>query len=152
MTQQSAPATWQATRVAPATAQPNAQAHRLLVRALTVVGIAGIALIHLAQLPDTWRESSGLGALFVLLVVVAALVAGALVHADHTLLWQLSAIVALGPIAGYLLTRSISVPFDHHDVGNWLEPAVLVALFIEVSVLALCGYVRVTARANPSQR
>jgi hypothetical protein len=113
---------------------------RLLVRGLAIVGVAGIALVHLVEMPDTWRETPGLGALFTVLVVAAAVVAVALLLDDSSLVWLAAALVAVGPIAGYLVTRSASVFFDHEDVGNWLEPLVLVALFIEVSVLSLCGY------------
>jgi hypothetical protein len=87
-----------------------------------------------------------------MLFVAAIAVGGAFVHVDVTPLWQLSALVALGPIAGYVLTRSADVPFDHDDVGNWLEPAVLVATFIEVSVFALCMYAMLTTRARSARR
>lgn len=113
---------------------------RLLARGLAVAGLVGIALVHLVELPDTWRDTTGLGALFVVLVVAAGCVAAALLHSDHDQAWLAAALVAVAPIAGYVLTRSVSVPFDHDDVGNWAEPLVLVAVFIEVSTLGLCGY------------
>jgi hypothetical protein len=118
----------------------DAYARRLLTRGLAVVGLTGIALVHLVELPDTWRQTVGLGAMFALLVVAAATVAAGLLHTDTTRLWQVSALVALAAIAGYILTRSVALPFDRDDVGNWLEPLGLVALFIEAGVLALCGY------------
>jgi len=53
--------------------------------------------------------------------------------------WHASALTAFGAIAGYVLTRSVAVPFDTADVGNWLEPLGLVALYTELAVLALYG-------------
>lgn len=119
----------------------TAEARRLLARGLAVVGLVGIALVHLVELPDTFRETATLGALFAILVVASAGVAAGLVHVDHTRLWQLTALVAVAPIAGYVLTRSVALPFDDEDVGNWLEPLGLVSLFIQASVLGLCAYV-----------
>ena len=113
---------------------------RLLARGIVIVGLCGIAVVHLALLPDTWSMTPWLGAMFAVLVLAAAINAAALIHTDRTRIWQAAGLVALGPIGGYLLTRSIAVPFDRVDVGNWLQPSGLVALFIEASVLALCCY------------
>jgi hypothetical protein len=112
----------------------------LLVRGLAVVALAGVALVHLVQLPDTFRQMPGLGALFTALVVAAAVIAAGLVHVDHRLLWWLAGLTAFGAAAGYALTRAVALPFDDGDVGNWLEPLGLVALFIEASLLGLCAY------------
>lgn len=119
---------------------------RLVARALGIVGLCAIAVVHLAQLPDTWRESPGLGAMFAVLVLAAAINGAALLYDDRTRVWQVASLVAFAPVGGYLLTRSIAVPFDRNDVGNWLEPSVLVAVFIEASVLALCIYTLRQAR------
>lgn len=140
MSQQSVVSRWTAS--APQPAALPIDPRRLLARGLTVVGLAGIALVHLVELPDTWHETSGLGLLFTILVVAAAVVAVSLLQADTGPRWLAAAAVALAPIVGYVLTRSTSLPFDHDDVGNWLEPLVLVALFIEASVVGLCGYAR----------
>ncbi|MGH3853677.1 MAG: hypothetical protein ACRDR6_09275 [Pseudonocardiaceae bacterium] len=120
---------------------------RLLAQGLAVTALTGIALVHLVQLPDAWRQMPGLAALFTLLIIASAAVASLLLHTDHRRLWRAAALIAVGSIGGYLLTRGVAVPFDRDDVGNWLEPLGLVALFIEASLLALCGY---TLRTLPT--
>lgn len=124
---------------------------RLLARGLVVIGLSAIAVVHLAQLPDTWRDTPGLGALFAVLVAGSVINAVALLHSDRRRVWQAAALVALSPIGGYLLTRSVAVPFDRDDVGNWLELSALVALFIELSVVALCGHTLLRARARQAR-
>lgn len=123
------------------------------MRGLAIAGLAGIALVHLVELPDTWHQETGLFAFFMLLVVTATGMAVALMFVDGPPVWVVVALTALGPIAGYLLTRSASVFFDHEDAGNWLEPLVLVAVFIEVGVLAIALSMLVrTMEPAPMQR
>ncbi len=111
---------------------------RLLIRGLAAVGLAGTALLHLVQLPDTWQQSPMLGAMFAALVAGATAAAAAMVVTDDRRLWQAAVLLAAAPIAGYILTRSIAVPFDSADVGNWLEPMGLASLFVEAALIALC--------------
>jgi hypothetical protein len=59
--------------------------------------------------------------MFAVLVLAAAITAAALIYTDRTRVWQAAGLVALAPIGGYLLTRSVAVPFDQVDVGNWLQ-------------------------------
>ena len=133
----------------------NREAHSppdVLMRGLAIAGLAGIAIVHLVELPSTWHETKGLFVLFAILVVAATAVAVALLFLDGALVWAAAALTALGPIVGYVVTRSASVFFDHDDVGNWLEPLVLVAVFIEAAVLgiALAMLLRSTAALRPA--
>jgi hypothetical protein len=149
MTQQPNSAVSTAPTALTRSAEPrDGSARRLLSRGLVVVGLVGIALIHLVELPGTWRQTVGLGVLFALLVLAATVVAAGLLHTDNPRSWQASALVAVAAITGYILTRSVALPFDRGDVGNWLEPIGLVALFIEAAVLALCGYPLIATPAN----
>jgi hypothetical protein len=85
------------------------------------------------------RETAGLGVLFAVLVAASACVAAALLHADGTRSgWR--RLPSRSGRSSATCSRSVAVPFDREDVGNWLEPLVLVALFIETSVLALSAY------------
>ena len=111
----------------------------LLARALAIAALVGVAVVHLVQLPDTFRQMPGLGAPC-LLRWFSGLVAAALVYIDHRRLWHAATLTTAGAIGAYLLTRGLPVPFDTRDVGNWLEPLGLVALFLESSLVARCGY------------
>lgn len=122
------------------TPMPQDSVHkRLLLRGLAAAGLAGIALIHLEQLPETWRQTPLLGAMYAALVVVAAAAAIAVVARDGRLLWLAVFLIAAGPAAGYAVTRSQAVFFDDQDVGNWLEPLGLVSLFVELSLMGICA-------------
>lgn len=133
----SAPATYRT-----ATPQPAASGHHishpLLARGLAGVGLAGTALVHLVQLPDTWQQSPILGAMFATIVAGTTVAAIAMVAAEGRLLWQATLILGIAPIFGYILTRFISVPFDNTDVGNWFEPLGLASLFIEAALVGVC--------------
>lgn len=128
---------------------PGAVFAGLLSRGLAVAGLVAIALVHLIQLPDTFRQSPGLGLLFTGLVVAASALGAAMVHSDRDALWFASALTAGATIAGYVMTRSIALPVDRADVGNWLEPVGLVALFLEGGLILLSVYrLRVVGRAT----
>ena len=86
--------------------------------------------------------------MFLLLVLAASGVATALLYADRAVIWRAGALVSASAITGFVVTRSLSVPFDRADVGNWLEPLGLVALFVEASVLALSAYALAATRSE----
>jgi hypothetical protein len=88
------------------------------------------------------------------LEVAAVLVAIALMIANGRLLrraWLLAAGVALGPMVGYILTRSTGLPGDMDDKGNWTQPLGLLSLAVEgvLLVLALLMLRRVTSPGRP---
>jgi hypothetical protein len=55
--------------------------------------------------------------------------------------------VAIGPIVGYILTRSIGLPNYSDDIGNWTEPLGLTSLAVE-GLLLICGVVALAAAAR----
>jgi hypothetical protein len=74
------------------------------------------------------------------LEVAAVLVAIALMAATGRMLqysWWLAAGVALGPLVGYILTRSTGLPGHTDDKGNWTQPLGLLSLAVEGMLLVL---------------
>ena len=51
--------------------------------------------------------------------------------------WAAGALLGTGPFVAYLLSRSVGIPGDHGDVGNWGYWIGTVALFIEAALVVL---------------
>lgn len=119
-----------------------------VARALAVMGLAGFALIHLLDLPDTMSATPYLGWMYVGLVVSALGLAGALVRTSDTRVWLAAAGLVTTVIIGYILSRTTGLPQSTDDIGNWTQPLGLAMLFVGGSLLAICGGVLVDRRAG----
>lgn len=106
-------------------------------RAVGIVGLSGIALVHLLDLQSKWHEVTYLGVLYVVLIG-ACVVASALLMTKMTrAAWLLTAGCALAPLVAYCLSRTVGLPSATDDTGNWLEPLGLASLYVEGVVLLL---------------
>jgi hypothetical protein len=112
-----------------------------IARTLAVIGLAGVALIHLLDLPGKFQETPYLGWLYVALILSCLTVAAALVHSSDPRAWTAAALLPLGAIVGYTLTRTVGLPQAMDDIGNWSEPLGMASLFVEGSLVALSGAV-----------
>jgi uncharacterized membrane protein AbrB (regulator of aidB expression) len=109
-------------------------------RAAGVVGLAGIGLIHLLDLPGKFAETPYLAWMYIALIASAIVCAFELVRTGSPRAWLGGALLAGGAIIGYTLTRTTGLPQAHGDVGNWLEPLGLASLFVEASLVSLSAY------------
>ncbi|MCU1658434.1 MAG: hypothetical protein JWO57_3090, partial [Pseudonocardiales bacterium] len=92
-------------------------------RAMVVVGLVGIALVHLLDLQGKLSELLYVGVMFIALIVVSLVLAEALIRSDDLRAWFAAGAAAGATIAGYAVSRTTGLPGDHKgDVGNWLEP------------------------------
>ncbi|HYZ61458.1 MAG TPA: hypothetical protein VE650_03315 [Acetobacteraceae bacterium] len=66
--------------------------------------------------------------------------------------WAAGALLGIGPFIGYILTRSVGLPGDHGDVGNWGYWVGTVSLIIEVAlvVLSLSMLLALRQRSEPA--
>jgi hypothetical protein len=121
-------------------AQPTSvaeQAH-IVERAAAVVGLAGIALVHLLDVEDRLTEVPYIGWLFVALIASSLALAAALIRSDDRRAWLGAGLLAGATIVGYIVTRTVGMPNDGGaDIGNWTEPLGLASLLIEGAVVAL---------------
>ncbi|MGH7867245.1 MAG: hypothetical protein ACREP9_06320, partial [Candidatus Dormibacteraceae bacterium] len=53
--------------------------------------------------------------------------------------WLIAIGVAVGPIFGYVTTRSVGLPNYTDDIGNWTEPLGLISLATEGLLLIVIG-------------
>jgi uncharacterized membrane protein (UPF0136 family) len=120
-----------------------------VARATAVAGLAGVALIHLLDLPGTFDEQAYKGWLYLALIAGCLLTATALVRSSDRRAWLAAAALALGAIAGYTWSRTIGLPGGADDIGNWTEPLGLASLFVEGSLVALGAAVLRESQAEP---
>ena len=133
-------------QTAPAQTFTNVAAHDRsgdedqVVRAVAVVALGGVALIHLLELQGKLAEVAYLGVGYVALIIGCVVAAAMLVHRNSRTGWMLAGGVALATFVGYGLTRTVGLPLSTDDIGNWLEPMGLASLFVEGTVVLLAAY------------
>jgi hypothetical protein len=109
-----------------------------IARTLAVVGLGGVALIHLLDAPGTFDDAPYKGWLYVALIVGCLGTAAALVRDSDPRAWTAAALLSSGAIVAYVVSRTIGLPQGADDIGNWNEPLGMASLFVEGTLLALC--------------
>jgi hypothetical protein len=122
------------------TPSPELAARDVLARGLAIVGLLGVALIHVLDAIPTFSELPYKGWLYISLIVGSLIVAGLLVRGGTRRTWGATAGLALGAVAAFVYSRTVGLPGAADDVGNWAEPIGVAALFVEVAVLAIASY------------
>jgi hypothetical protein len=126
-----------------------------IARAIGVVGLGGVALIHLLDAPGTFQGQAYKGWLYVGLIAGCLLAAGALVRSSDSRAWIAALALPLGAMTGYVISRTVGLPGGADDIGNWGEPLGIASLFIEGSLVALAAavlHVRGTATVPLTRR
>jgi hypothetical protein len=108
-----------------------------IARAIAVVGLGGVALIHLLDAPGTFEDQAYKGWLYVGLITGCVLAAAALIRTSDSRAWLAAAALPLGAMTGYVVSRTIGLPGGADDIGNWGEPLGIASLFVEGSLAAL---------------
>ena len=116
-----------------------AQGEDVIVRAVAALALAGLAVIHVVDLPATLGPTPLVGIGYVGIIIAAVLIGGLMIARPHWLAWAAGAAVAVSAMGGYVLTRALPGGFlgDHGDVGNWHCPLGIVALSVESVIILL---------------
>jgi hypothetical protein len=120
-----------------------------VARTLAVVGLAGVALIHLLDAHDTFVSAPYKGWLYVCLIGGSLATAAVLVRRSDPRAWAAALLLPLGAITAFVLSRTVGLPNGADDIGNWWEPLGLASLFVEGSLVALAAAV-LSAKATTS--
>jgi hypothetical protein len=119
---------------------PSLLHHRVLTRAVGVLGLLGVSLIHLIDLPGKFHEVPYLGVAYLALIVATLATAAVLVRHDSRRAWVAALVLAGATFAGYALSRTTGLPSATDDVGNWFEALGLASLFVEACVVVVSAY------------
>jgi hypothetical protein len=122
-----------------------------IARGVAAIGLAGVALIHLLDLPGQLGETPYMFYLYLALMVSSVALAGALIGTSDARVWAAATIVSALVIVGYVLSRTTGLPQSSDDVGNWSEPLGMASLFVEGSLVTLGSGV-LLARRVPGER
>ena len=112
----------------------------LLLRGVGAIGLAGIALVHLLDLPGKFHEVPYMGWMYVGLIAGSLFAMADLLVGNVRRGWVVGAGLALATIIGYSVNRTIGMPNATDDIGNWFEPLGLASLFLEGIVVAAGAY------------
>jgi hypothetical protein len=109
-------------------------------RAVGIVGLLAIALIHFLDAFGKFDETPYIGALYIVLMVTTLVVSVVLLRTDSRMAWMLALAAAGLTLLGYILSRTTGLPNADEDIGNWTEPLGLASLWVEGLVVLLALY------------
>jgi hypothetical protein len=110
------------------------------LRSGAVIGLVGVALIHLLDLPSKLPDTVYLAVAYSGLIVACLCLAGALMHTVNRPLWLATAALSAGTLVAYVLSRTVGLPDAGDDVGNWDEALGIASLFVESLVVCIALY------------
>ena len=107
----------------------------LIRRGAVALGLAGIAIVHILDLPGKWIETRYLGWGYVAVIGASLILMERIITRANQLDYLASAGLAGSVIVGFVINRTIGMPGAMDDIGNWLEPLGIISLFVEAFVL-----------------
>ena len=107
-----------------------------IFEALSIVGLVGIAWIHLLDLGDKMEETPYLGVAYIGLLAGCIAAVVLLARGDRRG-FLLAGGLAGATFIGYCLSRTTGLPAATDDVGNWTETLGVWSLIAEGAVVAL---------------
>ncbi len=98
----------------------------------TVMGLAGIAVIHILDLPGKFAEAPYLAYGYIGIIMVAGFLIERLLTGKRTVDYLISSLLSVAVLVGFIVNRTVGMPGATGDIGNWLEPLGFLSLFVEI--------------------
>ena len=106
--------------------------HQLTTRKFaTIVGLAGIAAIHLMDLPGKFTETPYLAWAYMGMIGAAAVLIERIVRNAKPIDFLASAGLGASVLVGFIVNRTVGMPGAMGDIGNWFEPLGFLSMFVE---------------------
>lgn len=112
-----------------------------ILRATAVAGLGAVALIHVLDAPGTFGAQTYKGWLYIVLIAGCLTTAAALIRGTASRTWVAAALLPLGALSGFVVSRTVGLPGGGDDIGNWTEPLGLASLFVEGTLFSLSAAV-----------
>ena len=122
-----------------------------LVGALLAVAVAAVHVADQGSI-TTLASPHWIGWGYRLIEVGGLLTAAAVLLARPAWLgWAAGILLGVGPFLGYVASRSVGVPGDHGDIGNWGYWVGTVSLVVEAALIMLSAGMLLALRERPSR-
>lgn len=115
--------------------------------ALLCVGIASMHVIDQQGFPGT-KAPGYAQTLYYALELGGVGAAGAMFLPGFRKRWLLALGISLGPMVGFVLSRSTGLPNYSDDIGNWGEAVGIVSLILEGTLAAAATYFLLRERSR----
>jgi hypothetical protein len=120
------------------------------VRGAAAIGLFSVGVIHALVIQGALGGVWWLAAGFAALAIVQPAAGLWLLARPSAPAWAVGGVLCLAAAAGYVLTRSVAVPGDTDDHGDWLNPLGLASLIAE-GIVVILAVMALTQRAERQQ-
>jgi len=108
------------------------KAHLHNRRSAVVLGLVGLAGVHIMDLPGKWEETFYLAIGYIAIIAVAAVLIERLTVRGSRFDYLASAALSSAVLLGFIVNRTVGMPGAMGDIGNWFEPLGMLSLAIEL--------------------
>lgn len=101
-------------------------------RSAVVLGLVGLAGVHIMDLPGKWEDTFYLAVAYIAIIAVAAVLIERLTVKGSRFDYLAAAALSSAVLVGFVVNRTVGMPNAMDDIGNWFEPLGLLSLAIEL--------------------